>query len=813
MLRSASNAARRLSSKAPCLSLRLSSRTLHSVGDILKDEPIPVSTPRRPGRPRTKFPPGIQTPSHPVREEKGSGYSEGFPSKDGSILVSTPRRRGRPRTKFLPGIQTHSPAVKEEKESGYGGEFLSKDESVPVSTPRRRGRPRTKFPPGIQTPLRAVKENESGYSEEFPSENESIPVSTPRRRGRPRTKFPPGIQTPLRAVKENESGYSGEFPSENESIPVSTPRRPGRPRTKFPPSIQTPSLAVKEGKESGYSKEFPSSSSSNLDSPRKIQYNFRNSLSKQTNVRPAVLSMRVKELADQGKIEDAITLVEEAPKSKMSAIVWNTLLHALMMMGKRKRAYSVYIEMKRRGYEPSLATYTTLMRGMSTVEDWSQLSVQLEHCHGLYESYQAYMEKCKEQKWKLELRHDPSVFYFRILGKAGLYQKLFDVFYAMDETGPLAPDQYVYTSLLQVLNRRRSTENLGNLSPIEQNASDAKLIWRKMIKDVERGHLEVDSYIILQILRLLMSGRPADQQFGIDIIRDYLGLAAPGEDPPKPTVRLEPRILQAVLELCNKAKKPRLCTYFAKQVMDLQRAQSPQTRDLKIDCYHIEQVLLALHSLAAVGSLDESARAVEVVRMLKREGALHRANERGFSSSDSLRPQPNTYALALAVCWRCADWTRACDVFELATHLSADDFRDDGRVAAGSMPQPPLWKMNMQSLAHMARTAIMTEDKAHMRQCLRIVAMGVDRVEENEPYESYYKGRLASAVIKMCKLTLEDVSESEKVKWQELRRRSQEVLVDRTFAVKPPIEVEEALGSQSFVKKMQQAIDFEMAAR
>ncbi|THH11940.1 hypothetical protein EW145_g311 [Phellinidium pouzarii] len=562
-------------------------------------------------------------------------------------------------------------------------------------------------------------------------------------------------------------------------------------------------------------KPIPIHQSTSTSLKPKHKHKYLRPTSNQGNVRPATLSLRVKELAKQGKLEDAISLVARSPRKNNSSIVWNTLLTSLMNAGSRSRAYSVYIDMKRRQYKPTLATYVVMLRGMVGFENWSEHAEQLERCHNLYESYQEYM-KAKENgadERSSESAHAPTVFYFHILGKAGFYQKLFDVFFAMDNEGPMAPNKYVYTSLLAALNHRDTTEKLGNLTAKEQNASDAKLIWRKAEKDAQAGLIEIDSAMILHILRLLANGRAADQQFGMDIVRDYIGLAPPGEDPPPPKVNLEARTFQAILELCNKANKPRVCTYFFKLLTDLRSSSSSQTHTLEIDTLHVEQVLVALNTLAAVGSLGESARAVELLHMLQRNAALQNI-EGARTKRLSLGPSPSTYALALTVCWRCTDWVRACEIFELVTNLPADIFGDEGRVATNrsSMPAPTKW-LNTQALANLARIALETKDNATMRQCLRMVALKPPSGHGyGEPHLAFYRVILASCIMQMYWMVLKSLSVYDRYMFRELKRRSTMVIKTRVTLERPSLE-DAAPGSASHMAKLSEAVDFEMAMR
>lgn len=97
-----------------------------------------------------------------------------------------------------------------------------------------------------------------------------------------------------------------------------------------------------EGRIAGWMREAGERTSKSPNSRGKARYS--NPLAKQDAIRPSVQSARVKDLAEQGKHEDAIDLVYKAPRATVNTATWNTLLGVLMAAGKRKEAYKVYIE-------------------------------------------------------------------------------------------------------------------------------------------------------------------------------------------------------------------------------------------------------------------------------------------------------------------------------------------------------------------------------------------------------------------------------------------------------------------------------------
>ncbi|KAL5487669.1 hypothetical protein ACEPAI_5777 [Sanghuangporus weigelae] len=544
---------------------------------------------------------------------------------------------------------------------------------------------------------------------------------------------------------------------------------------------------------------------------------FKDPLAAQSTIRPAVQAARVKEIFEAKGVEEAISFVTTAPIDTLNSIVWNTLLAMLMRAGMRKQAYDMFIEMKRRGFSPSARTFRTMMSGMDEIafDEWPQNSLNLQRCHKLYEAIEEYSQSCTESHLKDELlflRHARG-HYVRILGKTGNFRKIADIYYKSGEVGALPRDRELYGALFGALMARKEADQVGNLSVAEQNASDAKFYWKTLEKDMERG-LEVDSYAITPFLKIMAGGRPTDQQFGLNVVRDIYGLAPPGEAPPPPRYQLCSRSFQAVLELCNRAKKFRLCTYFLKQVTEQSRQKSNKVSSVVIGYRHINEQLIALGQLAAVGSFDESETAVDAIRYLRLAAALE-VQENGKVGDFSLTRE--TVALALGVCWRCGDWERATMIFSLVTDLSPEMFLDDGPFTSGSIdaaryPHHQKKLIYMTASTHMARTALSTGDKSKMRQCLRMMWYYGTEPSHFETHPDFYKYELAKATIKLVDAAAADWSKDEVKIWKDMKKESRAIL-QKQSPVERPEKEEGGLGSEKYLGKLQQAIDFELSAR
>lgn len=368
-----------------------------------------------------------------------------------------------------------------------------------------------------------------------------------------------------------------------------------------------------------------------------------------------------------------------------------------------------------------------MLTGLSKIEDWETHPKQLVNAHALFQAYQELMEEAKTRNDPQDPVFDiqPLNIYLTILGRANLYDKLFEVFYGMDKSGPLEPDAFTYSNMFNALFDRKSETSNGG-ETMQQNASDARLLWRRLIKDVdEKGNIKIDSHLLAGALRLFIRGRATDQLFAFDMISEYLGLAKPGDTPTAPKLTLNNYLMQIVFEGCNYTKKYRLCVHWAQQVMDrsLKRDAPPTI----LTTPNMEQVFHAYAAMAALGSLNESEQALE---------ALHWMIKQSVVDAPHLRPEISTFGLVLLTCWRCRDWVSASRVFEIVSGLSAQSFRDRESTPSPSSSSSSSHNQRQEKskllfnkrmtpdnkiVSSLVRTALATKDKANMRQCLRMI--------------------------------------------------------------------------------------------
>ncbi|KAI0693593.1 hypothetical protein BC835DRAFT_1210950, partial [Cytidiella melzeri] len=527
-------------------------------------------------------------------------------------------------------------------------------------------------------------------------------------------------------------------------------------------------------------------------------------------LRPFVLLQRLMKLCEEGKYDDAVTCLQNVPLDAQNVVVWNKLIAEVMRARKFQLAHRLFTDMKRRGHVPTSYTYSVMMRGYHEIDDWEQYSKQLNNVHDIFDAFLNHARKVKDTSPRsLELSTIPFNIYLSILGKAQLHQKMLDVFTDMHDNGPLIPDGRTYTNLLHQLYERRHIPGLEGQAPVaSKNASDAKYLWKQCLKQAEKGTLDIDAFVLSNLIKILSNGRPTDQLVAFDIVRDYVGLSKPGEAPLKPRVSLTPVLLSAILDLSLYASKPKTCIHFVQQLMD---RPVPSGASPVLECQHMRQVITAYTSLSILGSLGESKQSLEIIEWMLRQGL----DDPEYESR--IRPDLSLYRAAFACFWRGKDWASATRAFELMTGYSAEDFRD-GR--SGS-PKPPLRSSGKlinpdgSVLASMARTALATRDRANMRQCLRILDhFNTIGILSNGLVNSTLKKASPSQSIddipdNIGSSRFSPESEEQK-RWHSLRSKAAAVLKSATYI---PRDDGNHLGSEAGLNAMSKHIDDTMDSR
>lgn len=365
--------------------------------------------------------------------------------------------------------------------------------------------------------------------------------------------------------------------------------------------------------------------------------------------------------------------------------------------------------MKRRGLSPSTRTFQTFFNGLYRIEDWSIHSKQLTNARSLYDAYQRHISSVKKyDPSSSELLIDPLAGYIRILGSAGQYQEVFDVYYAMDQEGPLSPNQFIFTAMFHAIVAAENTVPGG----AAKVAADARLLWNQMNKASTRSPgFTIDSFCIVAALKALSGGNKVDHDLAFQITTMYFGLIPDKPKSANGILPLHPESLTVILKLCNQSKRHEVCSQFLRQV---RRRDEDAGGVSIIDRRHVEEVLRG--ELASDGS-DVAYRALETLEWMLRQEVIG-------PNGPKIRPALSTYVIVVQACRRDADWKSATRTFDLMTGYHSHDFMDgsvaktprqDKRGPGRSFPP------DAEFMSWMVQTALSTKNLANIRQLLRMV--------------------------------------------------------------------------------------------
>ena len=349
------------------------------------------------------------------------------------------------------------------------------------------------------------------------------------------------------------------------------------------------------------------------------------------------------------------------------------------------------------------------MSGYATVDDWRPLTKQLEFVQSIYRQLKQRLEQTHNslddsavQSYASYIQYSIAL-YISILGRAGKYQKAFDVFHEQDSDGPIAPHPKIYSAYLLVL-ADRSTTDVENPKAIEKLVSDAKYIWRRQKRSLDREpEYNMEPGSVYAMIKLLScSSQPSDHELMYDILRDTCGLLRPGETekedrpPPLQTVTPTKWILQVALEGCIAVGRPDMAVHYAQSVMD--------SRELRPILWagHLSKFLRAHITLLARKEEASSSRSEDAAEWVEYIVAQ--------APREILMPNPSTIVFALKLCYRCQDMPSA---LRIAHAILDSDTDSEGlpRGRSGSL-LPKAWE----HLFNLATVASPDEK----RQCLEL---------------------------------------------------------------------------------------------
>ncbi|CCO28111.1 hypothetical protein BN14_02103 [Rhizoctonia solani AG-1 IB] len=302
-------------------------------------------------------------------------------------------------------------------------------------------------------------------------------------------------------------------------------------------------------------------------------------------------------------------------------------------------------------------------------------AVQLERLQQLYKDWADLAASARTNSAVIAItRVPPAAAYISVLANAKLYQSIWDIFYSLETEGPLAPNQFVFTSMFIAFAKRTTistdTPNAATFNDTNptnnnitdedskepydliltsandikmKNAQDARLLWRLVVRALERQPFPVDSHLLVAALRALQNGGKAELDLALEIIDKYLGLRAPDAPAPSETtkpIELNFRLLDVALSVCNAAKRPDLTSHF----LDVLTApEHPQRSIINTGAMNL--------LIEAYASLGDTQQIIRTIDWMIREGAL--------PGGLDVIPGSSSWCIALRACLNAQDWNAA----------------------------------------------------------------------------------------------------------------------------------------------------------
>ncbi|KAG0296424.1 hypothetical protein BGZ96_009507 [Linnemannia gamsii] len=224
---------------------------------------------------------------------------------------------------------------------------------------------------------------------------------------------------------------------------------------------------------------------------------------------PYLLSEKVVKFSKNGKLDDAITLVMESPKSRQNEVVWNHLIQESSKLGKINQSWQLLNDMKKRGFEPSERTFTILLNSLA-INASSPNSV--ERARALYDQIQE-----STQDLTPTTVHTNAL--LKVCTRQHDYTALQEIYSSMSKSGDNAPDVITYSTVINAYARKGGDEGFEAAWKVWEDLVEAK---------ARRGEdVELDSRIVDGVLLACRGARSAVfMKRGYKLVESLYGLPA-----------------------------------------------------------------------------------------------------------------------------------------------------------------------------------------------------------------------------------------------------------------------------------------------
>ncbi|KAF9925017.1 hypothetical protein BGZ67_008938 [Mortierella alpina] len=418
---------------------------------------------------------------------------------------------------------------------------------------------------------------------------------------------------------------------------------------------------------------------------------------------PYLLSEKVLKFARNGKLDDAITLVLEAPKSRQNEVVWNNLIQESSRLGKATQSWKLLNDMKKRGFEPNDRTFTILLNALAIN---SSSPNNVSRARALYQQMQ------DSEDTPPTLAHTNAL--LKVCARSNDHESLLSVYNSMPTTGPNAPDVVTFNLLINSLAR------MGGDKGFEQ----AWKIWEDCLaaKTQRPDQVDLDQALVDAMLLACREARSSVYaKRGLHLVESLYGL-----EPSTPTAQksaskpgskaledmtateraispskglglgailrkdtIQPRTVELLLSICSKLKD----YSKAQQYMDLIRHTYP---DFKLD----SQLLSTLMHIQILNKQYEDA--------MKTWDDIN---------VQELQHTPSTFQQGLDAALKARNWEKALEMYSAMRDLI--DKNKDKDMAHRRPINPIVHKQDAWSLVSVLKCALKTKHQAEALQILR----------------------------------------------------------------------------------------------
>ncbi|MCJ1302565.1 hypothetical protein MMC08_005369, partial [Hypocenomyce scalaris] len=220
---------------------------------------------------------------------------------------------------------------------------------------------------------------------------------------------------------------------------------------------------------------------------------------------PLKLANYILGLLNKDEPKKALEVIRLASKKTACTVSWNHLVDYELSKDRVTAALKLYNEMKKRAQPPDSHTYTILLRGLASHQDYSQT---LSRALSVYNSMFAPNSPVKPS-----ITHSNAV--LKVCGRRGDIDALYGIAAKLPTHGVGAPDNLTFTTILNAVRHAAWTFNGSKIgeTPAETTerrqraVNEGRRMWDDIIGRWRKGNIWIDEALVCAMGRLQLMGR------------------------------------------------------------------------------------------------------------------------------------------------------------------------------------------------------------------------------------------------------------------------------------------------------------------